>query len=63
MNRIGRIPPTVPVALGIVCLVSGLLMVVAGRAQQTTSTPQRRDLAAMKQQQEAATPAQVLDWL
>jgi carbonic anhydrase len=29
----------------------------------STATPQRRALAAHKQQQEAATPAQVLDWL
>ncbi len=29
----------------------------------STAAPERRDLAALKQQQAAATPAQVLDWL
>src|SRR5215468_2420859 len=29
----------------------------------STTTPERRDLATIKEQQVAATPAQVLDWL
>ncbi len=63
MNRLGRIHPAVAAALGIACVVSGLLMVVAVRAQPTTGTPERRDLAALQREQEASTPAQVLDWL
>jgi carbonic anhydrase len=37
-----------------------LLLALSGCS---TNTPQRRDLEAIKQQQAASTPAQVLDWL
>jgi carbonic anhydrase len=43
-------------------LTTSLLLAGAG-CSSTAPGPERRDLAAVKQHQAAATPAQVLDWL
>ena len=46
-----------------VMLTPLLLLVYSGCSTPETTVPERRDLAAIKQAQAAATPAQVLDWL
>jgi carbonic anhydrase len=40
-----------------------LLLTIAGCSTIETSKPERRDLAAVKQEQASTTPVQVLDWL
>ncbi len=44
-------------------LAALLLLTCAGCSTGPTTAPERRDLATIKHQQAAATPAQVLDWL
>jgi carbonic anhydrase len=42
---------------------AGLLLLVLALAGCTTRSPQRRDLAAIRQEQSALTPPQVIEWL